>query len=335
MQRKKIFLASSAELLEDREQFEIFINRKNKDWHDRGIFLHLIVWEDFLDALSKTRLQDEYNKTIRACDIFVMLFWTKVGMYTAEEFEVAVGQFKSVDKPFVFTYFKDVDADAGSADPRDQKSLEAFKKKLKALGHFPTVYKNIDQLKFHFNHQLDLLYANGFTEFHPELGDLGPVGDNNVIANGPGATAIGHGSVYIGGRNSGNVNLGTQNIDTGGGAYIGGSMKVGGDFVGRDKITRHAAAPDLDKLFAPLRAAVARQPTEQARTLGARLADELMSELAKGKRAEDGRIGTALESMAAELPGVSAAVLTLFAKPLPGVEVGPVTRYMLAKFKTV
>ena len=335
MQRKTIFLASSAELLCDREKFEIAINRKNNLWYDKGIFLHLDLWEDSLDALSTTRLQDEYNKKIRACDIFVMLFWTKVGMYTKEEFEVAVGQFKSTNKPFVFTYIKDVDAGTASADPQDLESREAFKKTLKALGHFPTVYQNIDQLKFHFNHQLDLLDANGFTEFHPELGKLGPAGGNNVIAHGSGATAIGHRSVVIGGSNNGNVNLGTQNINTGGGAYNSGSMKVGGDFVGRDKITHHAGVPDLVALFAPLRAAIANHPTDEGRTLGTRLVDELMSEFAKGQGADDGRIGATLESMAAGLPGMATTVHTLFAKPLPGVDVGPVTRYMLGKFRKI
>jgi hypothetical protein len=91
MIRKKLFLASSAELREDRKEFEIFVNRKNKDWLDKGIFLDLVVWEDFLDAVSKTRLQDEYNKAIRECDLFVMLFFTKVGQYTEEEFETAFG----------------------------------------------------------------------------------------------------------------------------------------------------------------------------------------------------------------------------------------------------
>jgi hypothetical protein len=65
---KKLFLASSAELQEDRKEFEIFINRKNKDWVARGVFLELVVWEDFLDVVSQTRLQDEYNKEIRNCD---------------------------------------------------------------------------------------------------------------------------------------------------------------------------------------------------------------------------------------------------------------------------
>jgi hypothetical protein len=35
-----------------------------------------------------------------------MLFWTKVGPYTQEEFEQAVETFNSVGRPFVFTYFK-------------------------------------------------------------------------------------------------------------------------------------------------------------------------------------------------------------------------------------
>lgn len=167
MDTKKIFLASSSELKEDREQFEIFINRKNKDWIEKGIFLHLIVWEDFLDALSQTRLQDEYNKAIRACDLFVMLFCTKVGQYTEEEFETAFGQFKATHKPFIFTYFKDAEISTGSANKRDLMSLWAFQEKLDKLGHFYTVYKNIDELKFKFNQQLEKLAANGFIELKP------------------------------------------------------------------------------------------------------------------------------------------------------------------------
>jgi len=116
MNKKKIFLASSSELVDDRRQFEIFINRKNKAWVEKGVFLELVIWEDFLDAVSQTRLQDEYNRAIRECDVFVMLFFTKVGKYTAEEFETAFGQFKATNKPFIFTYFKDALISAGALD---------------------------------------------------------------------------------------------------------------------------------------------------------------------------------------------------------------------------
>ena len=111
---KKLFLASSAELKEDRKEFEIFVGRKNKEWVEKGVFLNLVIWEDFLDAVSQTRLQDEYDKAIRECDLFVMLFWTKVGQYTAEEFETAFGQFKTTNKPFIFTYFKDAEISVAS-----------------------------------------------------------------------------------------------------------------------------------------------------------------------------------------------------------------------------
>ena len=132
MLTKKIFLASSSELKKDREAFEIFINRKNKDWVAKGVFLELVLWEDFLDAMSRTRLQDEYNQAIRECDLFVMLFFTKVGPYTAEEFETAFGQFKATNKPFIFTYFKDAPISTGSINEDDVMSLLAFKKKLKS-----------------------------------------------------------------------------------------------------------------------------------------------------------------------------------------------------------
>ena len=46
MKKITLFLASSAELKPEREQFEIEIYRKCKAWFDRDIFLHLDVWED-------------------------------------------------------------------------------------------------------------------------------------------------------------------------------------------------------------------------------------------------------------------------------------------------
>ena len=112
--KKKLFLASSSELEADRKEFEIFIYRKSKEWVGKGVFLELIVWEDFVDAMSKTRLQDEYNKAIRECDLFVMLFFTKVGRCTEEEFETAFKQFRqATSKPFIFTYFKDAQVTHG------------------------------------------------------------------------------------------------------------------------------------------------------------------------------------------------------------------------------
>ncbi|WP_273703258.1 hypothetical protein, partial [Candidatus Accumulibacter vicinus] len=162
---RKIFLASSQELEDDRRQFEIFIARENKSWVKRGVELELVLCEDFLDALSRTRLQDEYNGAIRSCDIFVLLFFTKVGPYTAEEFAAAYEHFQATGKPVLYTYFKDAPHQGARAD---LQSLWAFQDKLEALGHFPTKYANVDQLKLHFCQQLDKLAANGFGDSPPD-----------------------------------------------------------------------------------------------------------------------------------------------------------------------
>ncbi|MEN8446186.1 MAG: hypothetical protein ABG776_14365 [Cyanobacteria bacterium J06555_13] len=163
MKKINLFLASSSELKADREQFEIFIYRRCKAWFERGIFLHLDVWEDFLDAISSDGLQREYNKAVQASDIFVLLVQNKVGKYTAEEFGEALGQFSSTQKPFIFTYFKP----PTTTDREDLQSLWAFEDELKRLGHYKTPYKNIEGLREHFGNQLDKLAANGFIEVAP------------------------------------------------------------------------------------------------------------------------------------------------------------------------
>lgn len=168
MVKVRIFLASSSELAEDRQAFERLVNRKNKLWHDRGVFLELQMWEDFLDVMSKTRLQDEYNAVIRDCDLFVLLFWSKVGRYTLEEFETAVGRFKATDKPFILVYFKAPIKPEGGGSDADRQSLEAFEDRLEALGHYKTAYQHVDRLALHFSEQLDKLAADGFISFEPD-----------------------------------------------------------------------------------------------------------------------------------------------------------------------
>ena len=99
-------------------------------WVDKNVFLELIIWEDFLDALSPTRKQDDYNKAICECDLFVMLFATKVGKYTEEEFETAFQQFKATSKPLIFTYFKDTPPSTARIEPVTQEESSEAKYKI-------------------------------------------------------------------------------------------------------------------------------------------------------------------------------------------------------------
>ena len=349
----KVFLASSSELKADRDAFEIFINRRNKAWHARGVFLELIVWEDFLDAVSRTRLQDEYNETIRGCDIFAMLFATKVGKYTEEEFEAAFGQFTATGKPFIFTYFRDTPLTTGSANRADLLSLIGFQEKLKALGHYWTVYENVEGLQLHFGGQLDKLADSGFIRFEPGDDGDAPRGStyeaqltgDGAIAQGDGAQAAGRDAVIVKGNISGTINTGTQTTtNTGGGAYVGGridtgggafvgrdAIVTGGDFVGRDKITTGLAATNMEVLFAPLVAAVGAQgPLESpVHSEAVQQVQELKSEVAKGKAADDTKVGRIINGLIDLVPSAVGSVVSIFASPLLGGIAGPVTKGIL------
>ncbi|MEL6382374.1 MAG: toll/interleukin-1 receptor domain-containing protein, partial [Cyanobacteria bacterium J06626_18] len=165
MQKIKLLLASSPELKEDSEQFEIFIYRKCKAWFDWGIFLHLDIWEDFLDATEAGRLQSEYNQAIQNYDIFILLAYNQASKYIAEEFEHVFGQFSATGKPFIFTYFK---TPLSTANQEDLQTLRAFEAKLKALNHYRTPYRTFERLQEHFDNQLEKLAANEFTHLSPD-----------------------------------------------------------------------------------------------------------------------------------------------------------------------
>jgi small GTP-binding protein len=156
-----IFLASSSELREDRDAFELHFLRKNKDFRCQGFEVEVIRWETSLDAMSETRLQEDYNEKVRKSDIFVSLFKTKTGIYTEEEFDVAHTTFKNFGKPLIYTYFMQSHGPYDIRMREDLNSLWDFQKKLKDLGHYPTHYTSIEDLKLQFQQQLDTLIDEG------------------------------------------------------------------------------------------------------------------------------------------------------------------------------
>jgi hypothetical protein len=154
----RIFLASSSELKQDRDAFDLHFRQENDRLLKQGIYLKIVRWENFLDAMSETRLQDEYNREVRNCDIFVSLFKTKTGKYTEEEFDVAHTTFETSKnkKPQIYTFFKDAPITTGSIT-KDIVSLLNFKQKLANLRHFYTSYANIADLQLQFQRQLNKL----------------------------------------------------------------------------------------------------------------------------------------------------------------------------------
>ena len=157
----KIFLASSEELKEDRDEFELYFRQQNDKLRKKGIYLEVIRWENFLDAMSETSLQDEYNKEVRACDIFVSLFYKKAGSFTNKEFDVAHENFLTHGRPLIYTFFRKASIPIDDSIDPDVQSLMSFKKKLKKLRHFYTVYDGSNDLKLQFKDQLEILQDDG------------------------------------------------------------------------------------------------------------------------------------------------------------------------------
>lgn len=158
MKRVSVFIASSAELAEDKQMFDLYFSEKNKLYRPKGIDFDQRTWMDFNSSINREgRLQDRYNSFIKECDIAIFLFHTRIGKYTVEELETAYRtlQESRTSKPRIYIYFKD-DGTAG-------ESLKDFRLYCEQkLGHFCDTYSNSDDLLRKFDRQLVLLENEKF-----------------------------------------------------------------------------------------------------------------------------------------------------------------------------
>lgn len=168
----------------------------------------------------------------------------------------------------------------------------------------------------------------------------------------------------------GTVATSSTTINTGGGAYIGGGVKVdGGDFVGRDKIThgdevkgnkvvgdkitvgdisgstgiaigrgaqsnvnQGVASADLAAIFAPLAQAIQSAPADR-RDEAAQKVQQLQAEAAKGDKADDRRMAKLIDSLAELVPGAVSTLVGIFATPLLSGLAGNATEFVLDKIQ--
>ena len=160
MKTIKVFLASSEELIDDRNAFGNLVRRLDKIYEKRGIRIELFEWEDYDAAYNYRRKQDEYNDQIKASDMFLALFHTKAGKFTIEEFDIATKEFKKKASPKVYTYCKDL-----RAGELESPELTEFKERLfNEIGHYWSHYNNRDSMQLHFVMQLQLVETSGAVE---------------------------------------------------------------------------------------------------------------------------------------------------------------------------
>ena len=158
-----IFLASSDELINDRDSIDLFIHKLNDIYVPRGIHVECKRWEDFIAYCTGTRTQDDYNKVVAQSDICLCLFHRKAGKYTIEEFNYAMDEYKRTgDHPKTYVYARTiVDGEI------EEEDLKKFKKDLfEQLGHYWCNYATSDSMKLHFVMQFERLLNGEYLSGH-------------------------------------------------------------------------------------------------------------------------------------------------------------------------
>jgi len=147
----KIFLASSNELHNERNEVSLFIAKENKHLIRSGVFLELVLWEDLQHSFKKNRIQDYFNHEMLKCDIVIALFYTKVGNFTKEEFLLAYNNLKKGKKPYyLYAYFKETNISMSEMNIEfleEYKNIKYLQKEIEKSEQVYCKFKNVEELK--------------------------------------------------------------------------------------------------------------------------------------------------------------------------------------------
>lgn len=183
MQRQRtitVFLASSDELINDRNSFQALIASLDDIYEERGIRIKCKRWEDFGAYCTGERTQDQYNKVVRASDLCICMFHRKAGKYTIEEFNQALNEYRqSGDHPKTYVYIR-----ALVEGEIEEEELKTFKADLfQSIGHYWCNYVTDDAMKLHFVMQLERLMTPSLGSAESQSTNL-KVEDGNVLLHG-------------------------------------------------------------------------------------------------------------------------------------------------------
>ncbi len=141
MRKIRIFLASSiGELKLDRLAISEMSLELNDELIDQNIRLQLFMCEHFDTSIAMAGKQNEYNDFIRQpCDIFINLYYNKLGGYTLEEYQIALDTRQKHGQPQIYIFAK------GEALESSSEMQDLF---LKAQANDVTVthYKSLDEI---------------------------------------------------------------------------------------------------------------------------------------------------------------------------------------------
>ncbi|MCC5839570.1 MAG: hypothetical protein JJT96_05550 [Opitutales bacterium] len=148
-----IFVASPSDVTEERKALESIVSELNRTWSKNlNLRLELLKWEtDVYPGFGKCP-QDVINNQIDdEYDIFISIFWSKIGTPTAssasgtiEEFNRAYAKYKTdSDSVDLMVYFKDQPIPPSRIDPAQLTLLSDVKSQLGELGGLYWTFESI------------------------------------------------------------------------------------------------------------------------------------------------------------------------------------------------
>ncbi len=154
MKTIRIFIASSEELYDDRNVISLFIEQLNEIYQSKGLQFKVVRWENLNPAYEGVRKQSEYNDKVRNSQLFIALFYHKVGMFTLEELSVAQESLKETGSPAICFYIKSLRV--GEEEKEEMRLLKD--RILNEMKHFiEKPYSHPDSLKLNIVLQLQRL----------------------------------------------------------------------------------------------------------------------------------------------------------------------------------
>jgi len=112
----KIFLASADDLAEERLLLGNFINGLNGKYHERGIFIKLLRWEDESKECTRGGAQIRFDELLKTSHFVQVLIHGRLGEFTKRELILATDLLNSSDLQKLVIGFK--------SDPKLKTALE-------------------------------------------------------------------------------------------------------------------------------------------------------------------------------------------------------------------
>ncbi len=108
MEYKRIFIASSGELKQERMELVDLLQDLNDEVEEQGTKFKPVLWEYMDSSMGVQRKEDEYLEKLRDSEICLVLFWRTMGEYTVEELDVAEAEIQAGRLPKqVYVLFKE------------------------------------------------------------------------------------------------------------------------------------------------------------------------------------------------------------------------------------